>query len=170
MKQTNKAVALRTVLSLALASTTAVLSGGMPATASPRSAAPGLSAPAPQEEATPSTRMRPIHFDFDKAELRPRDEAALKANATLIKGDPAYTVVIAGFADARGSKEYNLALAQRRAETVRDYLVKQGVRAERVEIVSYGMTDPRCTRSTENCWARNRRVELLVKPARAETP
>ena len=170
MNQTHKAFALGTIRWLVLATTTVVLSGGMLATASPRPGAPGLSAPAPQEEAVPSTQMRPIHFDFNKAELRPRDEAALKANATLIKGDPTYKVVIAGFADSRGSKEYNRALAQRRAESVRDYLVKQGVRAERIEIVSYGVTDPRCTRSTENCWARNRRVELLVKPAPRETP
>ncbi len=168
MKQTNIAVGLATAVSLLLTSAVGVFSGGVQQTATPRSGAPALSAPAPQVEAVPSTRMPPIHFEFDKAALRSQEEAVLKTNAVWIKANPAEKVVIAGFADVRGTREYNLALAQRRAQSVRDYLVKQGVRPERMEIVSYGVTDPRCTQRTEDCWAKNRRVELLVKSAPPE--
>lgn len=169
MKQTNIALGLATAVSLVLTSTLIVSSGGVWATATPRSGAPALSAPAPQVEAVPSTRMPPIHFGFDKAALRSQEEAVLKTNAVWLNANPAEKIVIAGFADVRGTREYNLALARRRAESVRDYLVKQGVRPERIEIVSYGVTDPRCTRRTEDCWAENRRVELLVKSAPFET-
>ncbi len=164
MKQTTIALGLATTLSLVLTSAAVVSSGGVPATATPQSGASALSAPAPQTEAVPTTRMPPIRFEFDKAELRPQAEAVLKANAIWIKTNAADKIVIAGFADLRGAKEYNLALAERRAKSVRDYLIKQGVRPERMEIVSYGVTDPRCTRLTEDCWAKNRRVEVLVKP------
>ena len=165
MKQISIGLGLAITLALVLASTAVVSAGGLPATGPSREGAPALTAPAPQVESTPSTQMRPVHFDFNVATLRAQDEAALRTNAVWIKANPAYTVVIAGFADVRGTKAYNLALAQRRAKSVRDYLVEQGVRPERVEIVSYGVTDPRCTQRTEGCWARNRRVELFVKPA-----
>ena len=169
MKQISIGLGLAITLSLVLAGTAVVSAGGVQATGTPPAGAPALSAPAPQMEAAPSTQMQPVHFDFDGAALRAQDKAALKTNAVWIKANPAYTVVIAGFADVRGTRTYNLVLAQRRARSVRDYLVEQGVRPERIEIVSYGVTDPRCTQRTEFCWARNRRVELFVKPAPRQT-
>ena len=169
MKHTSMACGLAIALSVVLAHATVVSSGGLQAAGTPPGSVPGLSAPAPQMEAAPSTQMKPIHFDFDDTKLRRQDEAALKSNAIWIKANPAYRIVVAGFADERGPRGYNLALAQRRAASVLDFLVKQGVRPERVEIVSYGVTDPRCTRSTQDCWARNRRVELFVKPAPPQT-
>ena len=170
MKPTHMALGLATAMAFVLASMVGVSAGGTQATATARAGAPAPSAPAPQVEAVPSTVMPPIHFAFDRAELRAQEEVALKTNAIWIKANPADTVVIAGFADGRGPREYNLVLAERRAKSVRDYLVKQGVRPERIEIVSYGVTDPRCTQQTEDCWAKNRRVELLVKSAPPEKP
>lgn len=168
MKQINMAWGVALAVSVAMASTEVVAAGGILATGTPPAGAPALSAPAPQLEASLSTRMKPIHFEFDGAKLRAQDEAALRSNAIWIKANPDYRVVIAGFADVRGPYAYNLALAQRRAASVFDYLVKQGVRPERLETATYGVTDPRCTQLTESCWARNRRVELLVKPAPPE--
>ena len=163
-------IRLGLALALVLAGTALVFAGGggVQATAHQRASGPGMDAPAPQIEGVPSTRMKPVHFNFNDAKLRAQDEAALKDNAVWIKANPDYRVVVAGFADARGTQRYNLTLAQRRAASVRDYLVEQGVRPERIEIVSYGVTDPRCTQRVEPCWARNRRVELFVKPAPPE--
>ena len=165
MKRTSMAWGLTLALSVVLASTGVVSAGDIQKTSTPSA---GLSAPAPQVEAALSTQMKAVHFDFDGAKLRAQDEAALKSNVTWIKANPTYKIVIAGFADVRGPREYNLFLAQRRATSVLDYLVKQGVRPERLEIVTYGVTDPRCTQLTEDCWARNRRVELLLKPGPPE--
>lgn len=145
-----------------------VAAAGAQSTNHQRGGVPALEAPAPQVEAVPSTKMRPVHFDFDAAKLRSHDEAALKESAVWIKANPGYKIVIAGFADARGTQTYNLALAQRRAQSVRAFLVEEGVRPERIEVVSYGVTDPRCTQQVEPCWARNRRVELFVKAAPPE--
>ena len=163
-------IGLGLALALVLAGTALVFAGGhgVQATAQQPAGGPTLEAPAPQIEGVPSTRMKPVHFDFNDTKLRAQDEAALKGHAVWIKANPAYRVVVAGFADARGTERYNLTLAQRRAASVRDYLVEQGVRPERIEIVSYGVTDPRCTQQVEPCWARNRRVELYVKPAPPE--
>lgn len=170
MKQTTMALGLATAVSLVLASTVSVSAGGAQTIATARSGAPALSAPAPQGEAVPSTLMPPIHFEVNKARLRSQEEVALKTNAIWIKANPDDKVVIAGFADGRGPRDYNLALAERRARAVRDYLIKEGVRPERIEIVSYGVTDPRCTDQTEDCWAKNRRVELLVRSTPPERP
>jgi peptidoglycan-associated lipoprotein len=168
MKRINMAWGLALALSAVLASTEVVSAGGIQNTSTPPAGAPLVSAPAPQLEASPSTQMKPVHFDFDRAKLRAQDEAALMSNAIWIKANPASKIVIAGFADVRGPREYNLALAQQRALSVVDYLVKQGVRPDRLEIATYGVTDPRCTQQTEDCWARNRRVELLLKPGPPE--
>lgn len=168
MKRISMTLGLPIALSIVLASSAVVFSGGIQTTGTPPAGARFLSAPPPQTEASLSVRMKPIHFDFDGAKLRAQDEAALKSNAIWIKANPDSRIVIAGFADVRGPQGYNLALAQRRATSVRDYLVKQGVRPERLETATYGVTDPRCTQLNENCWARNRRVELLVKRAPPE--
>ena len=164
-------IGLGLALALVLAGTALVFAGGgsgVQATANQRAGEPTLAAPAPQLQGVPSTRMKPVHFAFNEARLRAQDEAALKDSAVWIKANPDYRVVVAGFADARGTQRYNLTLGQRRAATVRDYLVERGVRPERIEIVTYGVTDPRCTQQVEPCWARNRRVELIVKPAPPE--
>ncbi len=170
MKQITIALGLATAMALVLTSTAGVTAGGARTTTTARAEAPALSAPAPQGEAVPSTLMPPIHFEFNKAGLRSQEAVALKTNAIWIKANSADKVVIAGFADVRGAREYNLALAERRARSVRDYLIKEGVRPDRIEIVSYGVTDPRCTDQTEDCWAKNRRVELLVRSTPPERP
>ena len=98
-----------------------------------------------------------VFFDFDKADLRPDGEQALQRNAIWLKRWPSLKVRIAGTADPRGTNEYNETLGLRRAETVRDYVIAQGVEATRFDVVSTGERNLVCTEQTEGCWARNRR-------------
>jgi peptidoglycan-associated lipoprotein len=161
--------ALAIALPLLVTSTAVLAEAGTRAGSAARAKAPALDAPAPQLEATPTTQVHPVHFDFNKTRFHPDEAGVLKTAAAWLKVHTEDRAVIAGYADARGTKPYNLALAQQRAKSVRDYLVKQGVRPDRIEIVSYGVQFPRCTERAELCWAKNRRVELLIKPALRET-
>ncbi len=100
-------------------------------------------------------------FAFDSDGL---DEAGLEAarhNAAVLAARPDVAVEIEGHTDERGSSEYNLALGARRARSVRDTLVAEGVAGERLTTVSYGEELPLCKASTEECWARNRRSRLV---------
>ena len=73
-------------------------------------------------------------------------------------------MLIEGHCDERGTNEYNLALGERRAKAAMNYLVSQGVQANRITIISYGEERPACTERSESCWAKNRRAQFLVKP------
>lgn len=108
--------------------------------------------------------LRTIHFDFDRAEIRPGDAAILDANAEWLRAHPESLVLIEGHCDDRGTAEYNLALGERRARSTLGYLVQRGVADRRITITSYGEERPLCTEGTEACWAQNRRAVLLLKP------
>jgi peptidoglycan-associated lipoprotein len=146
-----------------------------PATAMPPAAAatptPAAPAPAPAAAAPPPPRefaavpeLADIHFDFDKYDIRPGDAAILDRNATWLKSNPSTLVLIEGHCDERGTNDYNLALGERRARSTQNYLVAQGIAAGRITIISYGEERPVCAEHTEDCWAKNRRAHLLVKP------
>jgi peptidoglycan-associated lipoprotein len=105
-----------------------------------------------------------VFFDFDKYDIRPGDAKALDSNANWLKSNPNHLVLIEGHCDERGTNEYNLALGERRAKSTMNYLVSQGVQANRITIISYGEERPQCTEHTESCWAKNRRAHFLVKP------
>jgi peptidoglycan-associated lipoprotein len=107
--------------------------------------------------------LRDIHFDFDRYDIRPQDAQVLEANAVLLKSNPKWQVLIEGHADQRGTTEYNLALGDRRARASLNYLVAQGVRSNRISIISYGKERPLCRESNEDCWGQNRRAHFLVK-------
>lgn len=98
-----------------------------------------------------------VHFDFDKYDIRPDDQAILQRQATWLSRYPSVRVTIEGNCDDRGTREYNLALGARRANAVKEYLVSQGVAAARVDTISYGKERPVCTEDNEDCWAQNRR-------------
>lgn len=100
-----------------------------------------------------------FYFDFDKAVLKPEARAALTAHAEILKSSPR-SVRLEGHADERGTREYNMALGERRANAVRDFLVLQGVGASDLEVISYGEERPVSLASDEMSWAKNRRVEL----------
>ena len=104
-----------------------------------------------------------VRFDYDKADIRESERAALSKNADLLKKyDFIAQVTLEGHCDERGTVEYNLALGERRAKAVHDYLVSLGVPAARLKTVSYGKEVPVCTQSNEECWQKNRRAHTAV--------
>ncbi len=113
-------------------------------------------------ESMKATIAAPVHFDFDKAELRDDTKALLDAKIPILTANPTVTIRIAGHTDERGSGEYNLQLGQRRAASARDYLTARGVNTARVELVSYGEERPLCQEKNETCWAQNRRDEFEI--------
>jgi peptidoglycan-associated lipoprotein len=133
-----------------------------PAGPAPATAAPATRPPVKDFVAIPE--LADIFFDFDKYDIRPVDAKTLDSNANWLKSNPNHLVLIEGHCDERGTNEYNLALGERRAKSTMNYLVSQGVQANRITIISYGEERPQCTEHTEACWAKNRRSHFLVKP------
>jgi peptidoglycan-associated lipoprotein len=101
-------------------------------------------------------------FDYDKAEIRTDARSALSKTAEFLRSYPQVSIVIDGHCDERGSTEYNLALGDRRSDSAKDFLVAQGVAADRIQTVSYGKERPFCTNSNEGCWQQNRRAHVRM--------
>lgn len=101
-----------------------------------------------------------IYFDFDKSNVRTEFRTVLNAHAMNLVANPNMSVVLEGHADERGTREYNLALGERRAKSVADYLMLKGVSAGQIDTVSYGEEKPLALGSTEADYAENRRVEI----------
>jgi peptidoglycan-associated lipoprotein len=125
--------------------------------------------------ARPATRPAPKEFatdanvtssSTDKYNIKP-STPWLDANAAWLKSNPGQLVLIEGHADERGTVEYNLALGERRAKAGMNYLVAQGVQANRFTVISYGKERPFCTEHNEACWSQNRRDHFLVKASRS---
>jgi peptidoglycan-associated lipoprotein len=100
-----------------------------------------------------------FYFEYDSADLKPEAMRALDVHGKDLKANGA-RVVLEGHADERGTREYNMALGERRAKAVQRYLVLQGVSPAQLELVSYGEERPVATGNDEQSWAQNRRVEL----------
>ena len=117
--------------------------------------------PAPVKEATFDElfmkEVRDAYFDYDSAEIRADAREALQKTAAFLKGYPNIRVTVEGHCDERGSTEYNLALGDRRANAVKQYLVNLGIPAANLNTVSYGKEKPFCMESSEGCWQQNRR-------------
>ena len=140
-------------------------SSAAPAPPAPAAAAAPASAPRPvPKEFMAVAALKEVYFDFDKYDIRAEDAKTLDANATWLKSNGDNLVLIEGHCDERGTNEYNLALGERRAKATMNYLVSQGIQANRITIISYGEERPVCTEKTEACWAKNRRANFLVKP------
>lgn len=103
-----------------------------------------------------------IHFDYDKADIKPEDQPILDRKAAIMRANPAVRVRISGHADERGSDEYNQVLGQRRANAAKDYLVARGVEATRIHLTSYGEERPVDRAGSEDAFARNRRDEFEI--------
>ena len=103
--------------------------------------------------------MEPVYFDFDKSDIRDDAVSTLKNGASVLN-EAGSKIVIAGHCDNRGSEEYNLALGERRASSVRRYLANLGVPMTQMTIVSYGEVRPAAQGNTEAAWALNRRAEF----------
>ena len=104
----------------------------------------------------------PIHFDYDRAEIRVADQAQLDRKLPVLAAHPRLEIRIGGNCDERGSTEYNLALGERRAASAKRYLVAHGVAAARISIVSYGKEHPLDPGHDEEAWAKNRRDDFVV--------
>lgn len=105
--------------------------------------------------------VRDAYFDYDSAEIRADARQALQKTADFLKNYPQARVTIEGHCDERGSTEYNLALGDRRANAVKQYLVSLGVPADRLTSTSWGKEKPFCMESTEACWQQNRRGHFV---------
>lgn len=103
-----------------------------------------------------------VYFDLDQSTIRDDARGLLQKNAEWMKRWGSTRVTVEGHADERGSAEYNLALGERRATTVRDYLVSLGIGADRVSVVTKGKETPFCTESNEGCWQQNRRGHFII--------
>ena len=103
-----------------------------------------------------------VFFDFDKSDLKPAGRETIEALAAWMNNFPATTITIEGHADERGTREYNLALGERRANAVYDYLLALGVQANRLRTISYGKERPAVLGSNEEAWAQNRRGVFVV--------
>jgi peptidoglycan-associated lipoprotein len=108
------------------------------------------------------SRLDPIYFDFDEADLKPEYRRVLETNADWLRRNPQARIQIEGHCDERGSVQYNLALGERRAESARRYLESLGIQSSRMQTISYGEERPAVQGSSEEAWARNRRAEFLV--------
>jgi peptidoglycan-associated lipoprotein len=104
-----------------------------------------------------------VFFDFDKSNLSNEAEKTVERLAAWLKDYPQTTVTVEGHADERGTREYNLALGARRANSVKDYLIVLGIDPNRIETVSYGEERPAVLGSNEKAWAQNRRAVFVVE-------
>lgn len=103
-----------------------------------------------------------VYFEYDSEQLNAEAQDKLRTKAAIMRVNPTLQIRIEGHADQRGSTEYNLALAQRRAESVRDFLAGYGITADRVTTLSYGEERPAVEGEGEDAWVRNRRAEFSI--------
>jgi peptidoglycan-associated lipoprotein len=123
---------------------------------------PGMAAPGSQADLASMAGDR-VFFDTNRSDLLPESRGVLEAQAAWLQSYPQLMVTIEGHCDERGTREYNLALGERRAQSVRDYLVSMGVDASRLTTVSYGKENPEAVGSTPEAWALNRRSVTRVE-------
>ncbi len=135
-----------------------------PATTSTQMAAPAGIMPGSQQDLVVNVGDR-VFFDFDKFNVRPDQQATLNKQVAWLKANPSVTVVIEGHCDERGTREYNLALGERRANAVKDFVVAAGVNPERVKTLSYGKERPVALGSNDEAWSQNRRGVTKVSGA-----
>lgn len=114
----------------------------------------------PLDSPDPLLKQRIFRFAFDDSRLSAKDFSILRAHARYLNAHPRHRVLIAGHADERGSREYNIALGERRAMAVRQFFEAEGVRPTQIDVVSYGEEVPLDPAQTEAAWAKNRRAQL----------
>jgi peptidoglycan-associated lipoprotein len=124
-------------------------------------APPPAPAPSLTEEQLFAQNVKDIYFDYDKSDIRASDQSSIQADAAFLQQHPNINVTIEGHCDERGSTEYNLALGDNRASTVKNALVGAGIAADRIKTASLGKERPFCTESNEACWQQNRRGHFV---------
>lgn len=108
----------------------------------------------------PPLEIRTIYFEFDESIVNEEGQVIIQAHAEVLVSNPSVTLNIAGHADERGTREYNLALGDQRGEAVSRYFQQFGVDASRINVVSYGEEQPVAMESNEEAWSLNRRAEF----------
>jgi peptidoglycan-associated lipoprotein len=131
-----------------------------PATTAPVDTAPGAYTPA-DLDSDACLRQRVVYFDLDQDALKPEFQAAMSCHAKYLRDRPSARLRLEGNADERGSREYNMGLGERRGNAVSSALQANGGGASQLSVVSYGEERPVCNDSGEDCWSKNRRVELV---------
>ena len=115
------------------------------------------------EEELFSQSVKDIYFEYDKFDISPDQQAALRGDIDFLKQHANVRFTVEGHCDERGSTEYNLALGDNRANSVKNALVQGGVSADRIKTISYGKEKPFCTQSNEQCWQQNRRGHFVYQ-------
>ena len=103
-----------------------------------------------------------VYFDYDSSALNGNAQGTLLRQAGFLNANPSLTITIEGHCDERGTREYNLALGERRASAARDFLLAQGVDQARIKVISYGKERPVASGSTETSWSKNRRAATVL--------
>jgi len=111
-----------------------------------------------------SQNVKDVYFDYDKSDIRADQESSVSADVAFLNAHPNVNFTIEGHCDERGSTEYNIALGDKRATSVKNALVAAGVSASRIKTISYGKEKPFCTESNEACWQQNRRGHFVYQP------
>lgn len=109
----------------------------------------------------PCLMQRVVYFDFDRAEIRAEAQEILGCHAKYLNDNATARMTLEGHADERGSREYNLGLGERRGNAVNSALQANGASGTQITVVSYGEERPTCNESSEDCWGKNRRVEIV---------
>ena len=118
----------------------------------------------PSESAKPApSTLDMIHFDFDKAAIRPDAKAILEKHAKWLQANPKVKIQIEGHCDERGTNEYNLALGERRAQATKRFLTALGIDGRRLATISYGEERPLCIQHDESCYGKNRRSQFDIE-------
>jgi len=123
----------------------------------------GAPRPGSQEDLIATAGSDRVFFDTDRSTIRADQRPVLERQVAWMQRNPSVTVQVEGHADERGTREYNLALGQRRANAARDVLVAGGVAGARVATISYGKDRPAALGSSEDAWAQNRRAVTMVR-------
>jgi peptidoglycan-associated lipoprotein len=116
-----------------------------------------------EQAASAAAGLRDVFFGYDSWTISEEGRQALMRDADWLKANPAAAIKIEGHCDERGTSAYNLVLGEKRAKSVRNYLVELGVSANRLSVVSYGKERPFCEEHAETCYQQNRRGHLVVK-------
>jgi len=122
---------------------------------------PGASGISPLKDPNNILSKRSIYFDFDRFDVKAEYRPIVEAHANYLRQNPSAKVLIQGNADERGSREYNVGLGQRRSDSVKKMMTLLGVRESQIEAVSLGEEKPACADHSEECYAKNRRDDVL---------
>lgn len=124
---------------------------------------PAAAEPTPTDEELFAKNVKDVFFDYDDSKIRAEDQPTVTSDASFLSQHSNMRITVEGHCDSRGSDEYNLALGESRAESVKSALVSQGIGADRIKTISYGKERPFCTEENEQCWQQNRRGHLVLQ-------